>query len=179
MIASLGVVTFLALGGCNDGQAKARRAAVEKAEAQVRRLADELDAKTTETGVYIRVEEGEIQEKDPWGTPIDVTYAQGGMAETVTVRSAGPDTEFHTDDDLVAQGTAANFKGIGEGIKKNAEETAANTAKGLVKGTVEGVKDSIKDALPFGKKKEDESKASDKPADEDPSPEEKPEGEQN
>lgn len=175
MIASLGV-TFLALGGCNDGQA--RRAAIEKAAAQVRRLADELDAQTTETGVYIRVEDGEIQEKDPWGTPIDVTYAQGGMAETVTVRSAGPDTEFHTEDDLVAQGTATNFKGVGEGIKKNAEETAANAAKGLVKGTVEGVKDSIKDALPFGKKKKDESGATDKAAEEGPSPEEKQEGEQ-
>ena len=62
----------------------------------------------------------------------------------MSVRSAGPDREFHTADDVVAQGVAANLKGIGEGIKKNAEETAAKAAKGAVKGTVEGVKELLR-----------------------------------
>jgi hypothetical protein len=146
----------IASAGCADDRSR------EKAEAQIQRLADALDAKTTETGVYIRVKDGEIKENDPWGTRIKVSYSQGGVAEMIEVRSAGPDREFHTIDDLAAQRMAANLKGIGEGIKKNAEATAAGAAKGLVKGAVEGAKESIKDALPRKKKGEqpDEGAAS-------------------
>lgn len=140
----------LVLRGCSDAQEK-----LENAHAQVSRITADLDRKTTATGVYVRAKEGEINEKDPWGTPIDVSYSQGGVAEVVQVRSAGPDRKFRTDDDIVRQGMAMNFKGAGEGIKKNAEETASKVAKGFVKGTVEGVKDSIKEALPFKKKRGD------------------------
>lgn len=129
---------------------------------QVERIASELDQKTNESGVYIRAEAGELKEKDPWGTPLQLSYSQGGVAETVTVTSAGRDKKFHTDDDAQAQGVAVNFKGVGEGIKKNAEETASNAAKGLVKGTVEGVKESIKDSLPFRKKKKEEEPEAEK-----------------
>lgn len=144
---------FVAVLGCDNPVPT--RALVEKAEAQVRRIAADLDKRTTEAGVYLRVEEDEIKETDPWGTQVQVGYSQGGVAEVVSVRSAGPDREFHTDDDLVAQGMTSNLKGIGEGIKKNTEETAANAAKGLVKGAVEGVKDSVKDAFPFTRKKKE------------------------
>jgi hypothetical protein len=142
----IGVAFFSA--GCADDRSR------EKAEAQIQRLADGLDAKTTETGVYIRVKDGEVKERDPWGTPIKVSYSQGGVAEIIEVRSAGPDREFRTSDDLATQRMAANLKGIGEGIRKNAEATAAGAAKGLVKGAVEGVKESIKDSLPRKKKGE-------------------------
>ncbi len=131
-------------GGCGDDAA--RRAAIEQAQRQVARIVEDLDERTTESGVYIRVQEGEIKEQDPWGTPINVSYSQGGVAEVVRVRSAGPDRAFQTDDDIAVQGMAANFKGIGEGIKKNAEETAANASKGVVKGAIAGVKASIKEA---------------------------------
>ena len=130
--------------GCDNG-------AAEKAQAQVRRIVADLDKRTTETGVYVRVKENELNEKDPWGTPVQISYADGGVAEIVMARSAGPDRQFFTNDDLVEQGMAANFKGLGEGIKKNAEETAANAAKGFVKGTVAG----IKEALPKPKKQSD------------------------
>jgi hypothetical protein len=136
--------------GCDNGAA--RRAAIEKAEAQVRRIAAELDKRTTETGVYVRVKEGEVKEGDPWGKRVEISYSQGGIAEVVRVRSAGPDREFNTKDDVVAEGMSANLKGVGEGIKRNAEETAVNAAKGIVRGTVEGVRESIKDALPFKNK---------------------------
>jgi len=139
--------------GCDGGAAN--RAAVEQARAQVRRIADELDKQTTESGVYIRVKENEVKETDPWGSRIQVRYSQGGVAETVSVRSAGPDRKWHTDDDVVAQGATVNLKGIGEGIKKNAEEAAAKAAKGLVKGAAAGVKESVRDALPHKKKKGD------------------------
>ena len=143
------------VSGCNS------IAELERAERQVRRIVAELDRRTTPTGVYIRVQDGELKETDPWGTRIQVKYAQGGVAETVTVRSAGPDRQFLTRDDIHADGLAVNFKGVGEGIKKNAGEVAANTAKGFVKGTVAGIKESVKEALPFKKKK---------PKDEEPQP---------
>ncbi len=145
-------VCCLLASGCSDGANN--RASIERAESQVARIAEDLDRRTTESGVYIRAEKDEIKERDPWGTPVKVTYSQGGVAETLSVRSAGPDRMFQTQDDIIAQGMAANLKGIGEGIKKNAEETAANAAKGAVKGAVAGVKESIKDALPSRKKKQ-------------------------
>ena len=159
LYAILSVSLLACFTGCENRAAlqQAWRAAIEKAEAQVERIAEELDKRTTEAGVYVRVKDGEVNEKDPWGTPIKVSYSQGGVAEVLSVRSAGPDHEFNTDDDLVAQGLAMNLKGIGEGLKQNIEETAAKAAKGIVKGTVEGVKESIRDSLPGKKKKNGEA----------------------
>ena len=154
-VASAVAVAILTLLGCDNGAA--RRAAIEKAQAQVRRIAEELDKRTTETGVYMRVKEDEIKENDPWGTRLSISYSQGGVAETIAVRSAGPDRELHTDDDVVANGMAMNFKGVGEGIKKNVETTATNAARGAVKGAVEGMKESIKDSLPFKRKRKADS----------------------
>ena len=143
------VLTLFLVVGCSN------RAAIEETRTQVNRITEQLDARTTETGVYIRAEEGEIRERDSWGTPLQVTYSQGGMAETVSVRSAGPDREFHTPDDIVDQGMAVNLKGVGQGIKEHAEETAANTARGVVRGTVEGVRDSIRESWPRKKQNDD------------------------
>lgn len=125
---------------------------LDQASAQVARVVTDLDQRTSETGVYQKAELQEAQETDPWGNPLEVGYSQGGIAETVTVRSAGPDGAYYTQDDIVASGISANFKGIGNGIKLNAQATSSNVAKGLVKGAVEGVKESIKESLPFRKK---------------------------
>ena len=134
------------------------QAAIEKATAQVNRIAEKLDKKTTKAGAYVRVDEDEIKERDPWGTKIQVSYSQGGLAEVVSVRSAGPDCEFHTSDDIVRECMTANLKGIGEGIKENIGETAAEAAKGAVKGTVDGVKESVRENLGFLKREaKDES----------------------
>lgn len=156
-----GVAVLLFAIACDSGAA--RRVAIDKTQSQVERIVDGLDKRTTETGVYIRAKEREVREPDAWGRQFKIDYAQGGVEETVSVRSAGPDGEFFTNDDIVAQRMVANFKGVGEGVKKHAEETAANVAKGLVKGTVEGVKDS----LPFRKKDKDD-KPNDAPADDAP-----------
>ena len=164
----MSIIVLTLTAGCDNGAA--RRAKIEKAQAQVRRIAEDLDKRTTETGVYIRVKEDDIKEKDPWGTQIKVSYSQGGVAEVVSVRSAGPDRELQTDDDVVAQGMAVNLKGIGEGIKKNMEQTAANAAKGVVKGTVEGVKESIKELLPFKKKKSGDAETQPEKAQQDAQP---------
>lgn len=121
---------------------------LEQATAQVERIAAELDRRTTDNGVYVRARPGEIKEHDPWGSPITVEYTQGGVAETVQVRSAGPDCRFYTADDIVAGHLAVNFKGIGSGIKGNIEQTAAGAARGAVTGAVQGLKQSIKESLP-------------------------------
>src|SRR5258708_5039585 len=87
---------LFATGGCSDHS-------LDRATAQVQRIADELDARTTAAGVYVRAKDGEIKENDPWGTRIRVTYSQGGLAEMIDVRSAGPDREFHTKDDVATE----------------------------------------------------------------------------
>lgn len=152
-------VLLLCGPGCDFGMT--RRVEIDKAENQVKRLAEDLDKRTTKTGAYIRAKKDEIQERDPWGTPVEVSYSQGGVAEMVEVRSAGPDRELRTKDDVTATCMAANFKGLGEGIKEHAEQTASNAAKGVVKGTFTGVKEAVKDAMPFKKKKPADPKAID------------------
>lgn len=113
---------------------------------QVRRVADDLDARTTKTGVYVRVDKPELEERDAWGTPLRVTYSQGGVAEMVKVSSAGPDREFGTRDDIVTDRMAMNFKGAGEGIRENAGSVARDVAKGAVEGVADGVKETVSDA---------------------------------
>ena len=151
-------IVLCGVSGCSDQAAERNR---ERAEAQVQRLATDLDGRTTATGAYVRVKEADIKETDPWGTQIKVGYSQGGIAEMVEVRSAGPDREFNTRDDIVADRMAANLKGVGEGIKKNAEETASRAAKGVVKGAIQGVKESIAESAARKKKKKQEDEVRD------------------
>ena len=118
---------------------------VGRAQSQVGRLADHFDRQTTPTGVYIRPANNQAGERDPWGTAIIVEYSQGGIAEIVTVTSAGPDREFHSTDDVSTFRQSTNLKGVGEGIKKHAGEVAGEMAKGAVEGAVDGVKESLKE----------------------------------
>lgn len=126
----------LSLAGCSDSRKQLTRE-------QVDRVANELDAKTTKTGVYVRVVNPELAERDGWGTPLRVSYSQGGVAEMVKVTSAGPDREFGNRDDIVAERMAMNFKGVGEGIKKNAGSVAREVAQGTVEGVVDGVSEKV------------------------------------
>ncbi len=151
-------IALSALTGCNG-----LRQEIDRATAQVEGVAEDLDAQTTDTGAYIRVAAKDIEEIDPWGTRIKVVYSQGGLAEQVVVRSAGPDKRFHTTDDVVATGFSANLKGIGEGVKRNVEATAAGAAKGLVKGTVSGVKESIKETFTLRRDKDHPDEPADAP----------------
>jgi hypothetical protein len=118
-----------------------------QAHAQVTRWAERLHSQTTDAGVYVRHPGKQLDENDPWGTPLSVGYAQGGFAETVTVRSAGPDRTFYTEDDIVAQRSVVNLKGIGTGAKESVEDFAQKGARGLTKGAAEGIKETIRDAL--------------------------------
>ena len=137
----LGLLSAVAAGcSVND-------TSIEQARSQVKRLADHFDRQTASTGVYIRPANNLAGERDPWESDIIVEYSQGGMAEIVTVTSAGPDRELHSKDDISTFRQSTNFKGLGEGIKKNAGGVAGEIAKGAVKGAVEGVKDSVKEGV--------------------------------
>ncbi len=131
----LGSVSLL---GCADARFQQTRN-------QVDRVADDLDAKTTKTGVYKRAEP-ELPDRDAWGTPLRVTYSQGGVAEMVKVTSAGPDRESGNRDDIVAERMAMNFKGVGDGIKQNAGSVARDVAKGAAQGVAEGVSETVGEA---------------------------------
>jgi hypothetical protein len=150
------VISLFIAAGCSDH-------AAERARAQIERIADDLDTRTSATGVYVRIKADELKETDPWNARIKVTYSQGGIAEMIDVRSAGPDRQFHTSDDVATERMAANLKGVGEGIKKNAEETAASVAKGMVKGAVQGMKESIKESLPRRTKDQNEHSDTSRP----------------
>lgn len=96
-----------------------------------------------------------MPEADPWGNKLRVSYSRDGLSEIVKVKSAGPDGQFDTDDDVVEQRMTANLAGVGEGIKENIGEVSENAAEGAVRGTIEGVKEGIKESLPkFGKKED-------------------------
>jgi len=135
-------LTSLLVPGCS---ADSRN--VERTRSQVGRLADHFDRQTTSAGVYVRPANNQAGENDSWGTAIIVEYSQGGLAEIVTVTSAGPDRELHSTDDISTFRQSANLKGVGEGIKQHAGEVAGEMAKGAVKGAVEGVKESVKEGV--------------------------------
>lgn len=169
--ALLSVLSFLVLGCSTESRN------VGLARSQVKRLADHFDRQTTPAGVYVRPANNQTGENDPWGTAIIVEYSQGGVAEIVTVTSAGLDREFHSADDISTFRQSTNLKGVGEGIKQHAGEVAGEMAKGAVKGAVEGVKESgkegvqeaqagLKKVLPKKKKLEPDAK----PLEEGPSP---------
>jgi hypothetical protein len=140
------VVMCLFLFGCSPD-----KRFVEQARSQVRRLADHFDRQTTPTGVYVRPENNQAGEGDPWGTAIIVEYSQGGLAEIVTVTSAGPDRELHSPDDISTSRQSTNLKGVGEGIKKHAGVVAGEMAKGAVKGAASGMKESVHEGVSSAK----------------------------
>lgn len=134
------LVAWFAIG---ERARRRERAERESAKAQVGRIADELDGRTTPTGSYVRAESSEFTDTDPWGRRLEIHYSEGGVAESLTVRSAGPDGLSHNGDDVVATRMVANFKGLGRGIKDNIQETGANAARGVVKGAIEGVREAF------------------------------------
>jgi hypothetical protein len=129
---------------------------IAEAQAQVNRWAEKLHGQTTDAGVYVRHQGECIPENDPWGILLHVDYTQGGFAETLEVRSSGPDKAFYTEDDIVAKRSVMNLKGIGQGAKENVEEFAQKGARGVVKGATEGIKDTVHGAL--GGRKQEPSK---------------------
>lgn len=118
--------------------------------------AEKLDRNVKPSGVYIQWESNTLPEKDAWGTPLNVTYKNEGVAERLFIDSAGEDKSWSTKDDLRVSKMQINAKGIGEGVKEhaaevvkeatkgaseewkgNVKELSAEAAKGLIKGLKE------------------------------------------
>ena len=93
----LAIIMLTSCVGCSDASLERN---LEQARAKTRNWADRLDSQTTETGKFIRHPGNQLPEKDPWGTSLRVQYSQGGVSESLTVSSAGPDRQFDTDDDI-------------------------------------------------------------------------------
>ena len=115
----------------------------EVTRSRCRRWADELAAQTTESGVYVRWRGPDLPEVDAWGRGLKVHYRQGGLAESLTVRSPGPDGELYTDDDIVVTRTVVNFQGVGHGIKQNIEDVGERGARGVVRGIGQGIREQV------------------------------------
>lgn len=65
------------------------------------RLADEFAKDTDSDGRYVRKPEGALPETDAWGRQFRLAYKPGRLSDGLEVRSAGPDGEWSTRDDVV------------------------------------------------------------------------------
>jgi hypothetical protein len=99
----LGVVVIIAV--IADWRAKekyAKREADRAATSEtVVLVADELAKDTDSDGRFLRKPEGPLPETDAWGRPLRLTYKPGVLSDGLEVRSAGPDGEWNTWDDVV------------------------------------------------------------------------------
>lgn len=136
MIGPAVLACVASLAGCSDR--------AEVARSQVVQWAETLDARTTSDGVYVRHDAETVPESDPWGHPIRVGYSRGGMSETLTVRSDGPDGTPFTADDIIETRMKANLAGIGTGVRQRAGELAEDAGRGFFKGAVNGLKDGFR-----------------------------------
>jgi hypothetical protein len=100
-----------------DDERRAREEAQKRlkdADALVLSFTERVAQQTDPSGGF-KHHEG-LTESDPWGTNLKVDYRQEGTSEIVTVRSAGPDTRFDTQDDLVRTRMVSNFWGFHRGL---------------------------------------------------------------
>lgn len=160
----IGVILVLViLISANWRPAPFRRAEDESTRAKVRKWAEALDKKTTPEGAYVRHDGEALPETDSWGTALQVAYLNDALAESLIVRSAGPDKSFFTNDDIEERRMTGNMTGGLKQLETNAAGIAEKAATGAVKGTVEGIKQAVKEVkdavpkdklkIPFGKKK--------------------------
>jgi hypothetical protein len=64
------------------------------------RLADEFAKDTDAEGRFVRKPEGPLPETDAWGRQLRLSYKPGLLSDGLEVRSAGPDGEWNTWDDV-------------------------------------------------------------------------------
>lgn len=80
------------------------------------------------------------------------------------VRSAGPDREPFSSDDIVEQRMAMNFKGLSHSVGKGAGKGAGDVARETAKGTIEGIKEGFtrKKKVPDKEERDDVPPADDR-----------------
>ncbi len=151
LMAACVVALFLWFSGAED------RAKNATARALVSHTADILETKRDGAG-YDHAAGDAIADIDPWGTKIKVLYPVSAVKENFTVRSAGKDCQFGSNDDLIAYRKVNNFAGIGAGIRDNAGKVTGNIVEGAFTGAANGAVKAtgiIKDAFKGEKKKEE------------------------
>lgn len=126
-------------------QEKKARLEAERASASetAARLADELAKETDSDGRFVRRPEGPLSENDVWGHPFRLAYQPGRLSDGLEVRSAGPDGEWQTRDDIIAT-RSSNIH-----------------SKTLVREAGSGLFNTAKERL-WGKKKDAEKKDTEK-----------------
>ncbi len=156
---AVSILLFLTpfLVSCSSGEQEK----IEQTRAKAERWADKLDVMTDDSGVYTRWDGDTLPEDDSWGNSLRVVYAQGGVAEKITIRSLGPDGQSHTEDDITAVRASANFSGIGAGIQENIEGVAEGGARGAARGFIGGIKEGI-DEIRKEEQDKDEDEGEDK-----------------
>jgi hypothetical protein len=82
---------------------EAERATTSEAAA---RLADDLAQETDSEGRFVRRPAGPLPGNDFWGRPFRLSYQPGTLSDGLEVRSAGPDGEWQTRDDVVVTRTS-------------------------------------------------------------------------
>jgi hypothetical protein len=88
-----------------DWRSRQKRQRIEAERAQASeaaaRLADRFGEEKDADGRFVRRLEGELPEADFWGRPFRLGYKPGTLSDGLEVRSAGPDGEWNTRDDVV------------------------------------------------------------------------------
>jgi len=115
---------------------EAERAATSET---VARLADEYADETDTEGRFVRQPDGQLPESDVWDRPLRLAYKPGILSDGLEVRSAGPDGEWKTWDDVVAK------------------RSSRISNRALVRDATGGVLDAASDRL-TGKKQTDKKK---------------------
>jgi hypothetical protein len=117
-----------------------REAERAKASETAVKLVDEFARDTDSDGRFVRKPEGLQPETDVWGRPFRLDYKPGRFSDGLEVRSAGPDGEWNTWDDVVVQ------------------RSSQISSKALAREAAGGLLDAAKDRLWGTKPKEPEKK---------------------
>src|SRR5439155_16970122 len=126
------VVVLVLVMDWRSNQRQTRRE-VERADTSetATRLADELAKDTDSDGRFVRKAEGPLPETDAWGRPFRLSYKTGTLSETLEVRSAGPDGEWETRDDVVV---THNSRVANHALARDAVGGAIDAAKARLLG---------------------------------------------
>lgn len=105
-------VVFAILRGHEQGK-------IDDARELVQTEANMLDVSQDGNGCYAA--EGESETVDPWGNPLIVTILRerpNSAQEQLEVRSAGPDGQYRTADDVTASRTNIRARGVGNATRE-------------------------------------------------------------
>lgn len=98
----------------------------------VARVADEFTKDTDSDGRFVRKPEGPLPETDVWGRQLRLAYKPGNFSDGLEVRSAGPDGEWNTWDDVVA---ARSSRISNKALVRDAASGVLDAAKAQLWGT--------------------------------------------